>query len=311
MTDMHCRLHHVFAKSAARQAWFALVLAMIVLAGCSLPRLAYNNADTLLRFKGTEYFEPSYQQDLLMSAAIRRVHAWHRRQELPRYAAGLDDMAQRVERGLDAEDVRWLRHFVRTRSRALAATALDEALPALHTLKPDNLAALERQLAEGNDDYADEFLSGDRPKRERAQRDKLREHFERWTGSLDDAQLALIAGFVASQPRFAALRLENRVHLQRQGLAILKRMMAGDAQADAALRDLVVNWEQHATPAYRNALREWEDGMTQLVEQLDRSLRPEQRTRTARNLRSYASELYALTDGVGTPSEATTQAAAR
>lgn len=310
MNDMHRRLHYAIATRAGRAAWF--VLATLVLTGCSLPRLAYNNADTLLRFKGTEYFEPSYQQDLLMSAAIRRVHAWHRRQELPRYAAGLDDMAQRLERGLNDDDVHWLRRFVRARSRVLAAKTVDEALPALHTLKPDNLAALERELAKRNDDYAEEFLSGDDARRQRAQRDQLQEHFERWTGSLDDAQVALIERFVADQPRFAALRLENRVQLQRQGLAILQRMMAGDAQADAALRDLLVNWERHATPAYRNALREWEDGMTQLVQQLDRSLRPEQRGRAVRTLRSYAGDLYALTDGVETPTaRATTQAAAR
>ncbi len=298
---MHCHHDTVAAfrtaPASSSRAWPLAFLLVLALSACSLPRLAYNNADTLLRFKGTDYFEPSYQQDLLMTAAIRRVHAWHRQQELPRYAAGLENMAQRVGTGLSADDVHWLRGFVRARYRALAIRALDEAMPALRTLTPDNLAALERKLAEINDDYADEFLSGSRTKRDRAQRDHLREHFERWTGPLADAQVALIADFVAGQPRFATLRLDNRRHLQRQGLTILRRMMAGDATAEAALRALVADWERHATPAYRDALRDWEAGMTQLVSQLDRSLLPEQREQAVRNLRDYAGELHALTNG--------------
>ena len=274
----------------------------LLLAGCSAPQLAYNNADTLLRFKLSAYLEPTEEQDLMMSSAIRRLHVWHRNNELPRYADAFAQMAQRVGTGLHETDIAWSRDLMHERYRALAARAVDDALPTVRTLETDNFAALEREFAERNEDYADEYLDGDAAHRRDAMVEKLEKHLERWVDDLTDGQRALLARFVESQPRFAALRLENRRFLQQQTLVALRNIARGQPGAEESLRDIAVNWERYSTPQYREALREWERGMTETFVALDRQLTATQRSTAVARLRQYSSDLYALTDGAATRS---------
>lgn len=274
----------------------------LLLAGCSVPQLAYNNADTLLRFKLYAYLDPTEEQDLMMSSAIQRLHVWHRHNELPRYADAFAQMAQRVGTGLHETDIAWSRDLMYERYRALAARAVDDALPTVRTLEAANFAALEREFAERNEDYADEYLSGDAIRRRDAMVEKLEDHLERWVEDLTDEQRALLARFVESQPHFAALRLENRRFLQRQTLAALRDVAGGQPGAEDSLRDIAVNWEKYSTPQYLQALREWERGMIGTFVALDRQLTATQRSTAVARLHQYSNDLYVLTDGAATRS---------
>lgn len=282
-------------RIAFRLAGAVLGIALL-LVGCSVPQLAYNNADTLLRFKVSAYLDPTEEQDLMMSSAIRRLHVWHRRNEMPHYADAFAQMAQRVGTGLHETDIAWSRDLMHERYRALAARAVDDALPAVRTLEADNFAALEREFAERNEDYADEYLTGDAAHRRDAMVEKLEDHLERWVDDLTDEQRALLARFVESQPHFAALRLENRRSLQQQTLAALRDVARGQPGAEDSLRDIAVNWEKYSTPQYRQALREWERGMIGTFVALDRQLTATQRSTAVTRLREYSNDLYALTD---------------
>lgn len=270
---------------------------VIALSACSAPQLAYNNADSLLRFKLYGYFDPTQQQDIMMSDAIQRLHAWHRRNELPGYAGAFAQMAQRVENGLQEADITWSSDLTRERYRRLAARAVEEALPIVRTLNDDNFAALESKFADRNKEYADDFLSGDEAEQREAMVDNLEEHLERWIDSLTGEQRTLLTRFVASQPRFAALRLENRKHLQKQMLATLRQVARGQTTAENTLRDIAVHWEKYSTPQYRQALAEWERGMARTLVAINRSLTATQRSEAVTRLRQYSSDLYALTDG--------------
>lgn len=283
--------------------WIALGAALLLTA-CSVPRLAYNNADSVLRLKLYGLFEPTQEQDVMMAEAIQRLHAWHRRDELPHYAEAFDTLAQRVESGLQETDIAHVRALMRSRYRVLSAHAVDEALPTLRTITPANLTALEKGFADRNDDYVEDFLTGDAKARSEAMFEHLEEHLERWIDNLNATQTALLKRFVETQPRLAELRLENRKKLQGQLLAVLGAVARGESGWESRLRSLTVDWEQHSTPEYRASLREWEHGMTQLLVDLDRALTAEQRSQVVARLREYSSILHELA-GVGA---ATTQA---
>ena len=283
----------------------------LLLAGCSLPQLAYNNADSVLRFKLYSYLDPTQEQDVMMSSAIQRLHVWHRRNELPHYADAFAQMAQRVGEGLQESDIAWSRDFTYQHYRTLAARAVDDALPTLRTLTADNFAALERKFAERNKEYADDYLTGDATQQRDAMVEYLEEHLERWIDRLTGEQKALLTRLVESHPRFAALRLENRRFLQRQTLAILHDVVRGQPGAEDSLRDLTVNWEKYSTPQYRQALREWERGTIETLIALDRQLTATQRSEAVARLRQYSSDLYALSGRDSPSSTARAGTAAR
>jgi hypothetical protein len=288
-------------RIAYRLAGAVLGIALL-LVGCSVPQLAYNHADSLLRFKLYAYLDPTQEQDLMMSNAVQRLHEWHRHNELPRYADAFAQMAQRVETGLHETDIAWSRDLVHERYRALAARAIDDALPTVRTLNADNFAALEREFADRNEDYADEYLAGDAARQRDAMIENLEDHLKRWIDDLTSDQKTLLARFVESQPHFAALRLENRRFLQQQTLAALRDVARGQPGAEDSLRDIAANWETYSTPQYRQALREWERGMIVTFIALDRQLTATQRNTAVTRLREYSNDLYALTDRESTRS---------
>src|SRR5690606_38254074 len=205
-------MHTLIARGALSLACAGFLL--LVLGACSAPQLAYNSAPLLLRYKLYNAFDPNDEQDVMMSAALRRLHDWHRHNELPAYAEMLDRLAVRVEAGLDAADIAQTRELAQARYERLAAQAVDEAIPILRTLDARNFTALRRYVKERNEDYADEFLDGNEAERLEAMVESLTDHVERWVGDLNATQTRLLTEFAARHPHFAELRLENRRHLQ-------------------------------------------------------------------------------------------------
>jgi len=217
--------------SACRACALALVAG---LAGCaSFVRVAYNNGDFALRMVANEYLDLQGKQTDVFKVRFARLHEWHRVEELPRYADALDSAAARIARGATRDDVAWAVAIIRERYRALAAQAVDEAVPVLATLTPDNLDALRKKFAASNRKFAEEYLAGDAAARESARADAIVARFEEWLGSVSDAQRRLIANHVRTRPaNEAALRLAPADRQARRNLSELYRRR-GDLESAA------------------------------------------------------------------------------
>ena len=64
----------------------AFLLAFLVLQGCSVSRLAYNNVDVVLRWQMDHYFDLEGDQTDLLDRGLTTLLAWHRNEALPQYA---------------------------------------------------------------------------------------------------------------------------------------------------------------------------------------------------------------------------------
>ncbi len=264
-----------------------------LLASCSAVRVAYDNAEPLVRFAAHDYFDLDDDQNEQFRNRLAQFHQWHRRVELPAYAALLDASAARVEGGVDRGDVRWAAEAMRARYRVLVARAAEAAAPILATLTEPQLAELERRLGKANVKYAEEYVTGGERSTHRARLKRTLKRFEDWTGDLTDAQEARIERFVAEQAPFAALRLEDRRRWQRAAVSLIRERR--DARSLAAgLTDLLARPEAHRSAEYAAALARWEDGLADLLVDIDRTLSAEQRARVARRMRRYAEDFRAL-----------------
>lgn len=278
-----------------RRILLILVLAVeAATAGCgSVMRVAYNNGDVAARFKAHEYFDLHGEQSDRLKAQIARFHAWHRREELPRYAALFGDASARLAAGLTRADVAWAIAAVRERYRVTVEQAADEFAPVAATMDPDNLAALERKLAENNEQFARDFLSGDAAKQARARARRLSGWVDDWLGTVTPEQEALIAAFVQAQPELDRVRLEDRRRRQREFVALLRAHGKAPDLA-ARLRDYLVNWERDRGAEHRRQARAWEDRLVTLIVDLDGSLTPQQRDHVVRRFAFFAAEARVL-----------------
>ncbi|MCX7892823.1 MAG: DUF6279 family lipoprotein [Burkholderiales bacterium] len=278
------------------------VLAALALAGCGTAvRVAYNQGDIAVRLAAHEYLDLHGEQPDVFRAQLKGFHAWHRAEELPKYADLLDAMAVRVQRGLTREDVQWATAAVRERMRVLTAQAVEDAGPVLVMLDADNVRALEKKLAANNAKFAADYLTGDARKDERNRARRIRENFEDWFGDLSDEQEALIEAYVRASPRITAAMFEDRKRRQREFVELLKAHR-GSPEITARVRAFVVEWEAQRGPEYARLAREQEERFAELLLSIDRTLSPRQRRHAVDRLALYAREFSVLAaQGRGAP----------
>jgi hypothetical protein len=278
-------------KNAALGLLFAIGAPALV--SCSATRLAYDNADTVLRFMASSYLDLDAAQSDDLTPRIVRFHQWHRSSELPAYAALLRGAGQRAAEGITAEDVAWGLANVRLRYRRFAAKAAEDAAPVLATLAPAQLAALERKLAEDNAKFAKKFLSSDDKDRRHAQLKRMLERFRDFAGELSPEQEARIERFALAHERHVALRFEDRQRWQRDLVAMLKEQHESQALG-RSLAEMFTRPELRRSEEFVREDKRWDEDLGQLIVDLDRSLSPKQRAQVVRRLSDYAEDFAVL-----------------
>jgi hypothetical protein len=270
-----------------------LAISALALAACSATRLAYDNADTMLRFMLPSYLDLDAEQSDDLTPRIMRFHQWHRSSELPEYAALLRSASQRAAKGITAEDVAWGLANVRSSYRRVAAKAAEDAAPVLATLTPAQLAALEHRLAENNEKYAKKFLSSDDKKRRRGQQKRMLERFRDFAGDLSPDQEARIERFALDHERHVALRFEERQRWQRDCIAVLRREHKPE-ELGRQLAEMFQRPELRRSEEFIREDKRWDEDLGQLIVDLDRSLSPKQRAHVVRRLSDYAEDFSVL-----------------
>jgi hypothetical protein len=273
--------------------FFLLGISALALAACSATRLAYDNADTVLRFMASSYLDLDAVQSDDLTPRIVRFLRWHRTNELPAYAALLRSAGQRAAEGITAEDVAWGLANVRSRYRRLAAKAAEDAAPVLATLASAQLAALERKLAEDNEKFAKKFLSSDDKERRRAQLKRMLERFRDFAGELTPEQEARIERFALAHERHVALRFEDRQRWQRDLVAALKEQREPQ-ELGRRLAEMFTRPEPRRSEEFVREDKGWDEDLGQLIVDLDRSLSPKQRAQVVRRLSDYAEDFAVL-----------------
>ena len=270
-----------------------LLAACALLGACSATRMAYDNADTMLRFMASSYFDLDAAQAEDMRQRIEQFHQWHRKSELPAYAALLRSASERAAHGITTDDVAWGLENVRSRYRKFAAKAAEEAAPVLATLAPGQIATLERKFADNNEKFEREFLPPDDPERRRARAKRMLERFRDFTGDLSADQEVRIEVFVLANEKHVALRYEDRRRWQRDLVAAI-RSHRDPKELGASLAEIFNKPELRRTEAFIREDKAWGEALAQLIVELDRSLSPAQRAHVVRRLSKYASDFAAL-----------------
>jgi len=281
-----------FPRALAR--FLAVALALAVLGGCSLLRVGYGQLDTYAAWVADDYFDLDAQQRQEFDARFDRLHEWHRREQLPDYAAFLADARARVQRGLAREDLLWITDGVRTRYRTLVRRGADDAAALLLTVTPAQLETLQRQWDRDNRRFAREHRLDGSPEAQRAAAtERLLNRVRDWAGTLTVEQEERIAVLARELPSNARLRHEDRLRRQREFLQLMAQR--GDrAQFAERLRNWLLDWENGRDPEYARQWAEWPRRQADFYVAVDRMLTREQRAHAARRLQQFADDFTRL-----------------
>ena len=273
--------------------WVASAAGAFLLTACSLTRVAYNYADSIVPYMASSYLDLDAEQSERLKPLIAQFHEWHRTNELPVYAALLRSASERAAKGLTADDVAWAMESLRSRYRRLAAKAAEDAAPVLATLEPAQLAVLEHKFAESNEKYAKEYLSMDDAKRRRVQAKRMLDRFRDIAGSLTREQEARIERFALDHERHVELRFEDRQHWQRDLVALL-REHRDPKDLGPRLAHLFYNPELRRSEEFSREDKRWNEDFGRLIADLDRTLSDRQRAHVVKRLSGYAEDFSTL-----------------
>ena len=268
---------------------FAVLSAGAVLAGCSAIRLAYDNADSYLRWRAGAYLDVHGDAADELDERIDAFLDWHRAKALPQYARLSDEAARRLGDGLSQEDVVWGYDALQTQGKESLRAAAERIAPMLDRLNAEQVRYLERRLAEDNRKFAKENLKGSEADRRKLRVKRLQERLEEWVGRLTPAQVDRIKQYAERAPLTDEYRDRDRKRLQVEFLETVRKREAAKRMPDLAAR-----WQEGRDPAFTAANEAWRKEFYALLIDFDRSLTPAQRARAVANFRRYAEDFAIL-----------------
>lgn len=269
-----------------------LLAALALLQACSTLSLGYNRAQGLVHWWLNGQVDLNETQSAMVRDELARLHHWHRREALPRYAELLRRWQAMAPGEVSARQV----CAEYDSARALLFEGLPRAVPGLaalaQSLGPGQLAYLQRQHAKANRRFHDEYVT-DPAKALDLRAQRLRERLERFYGPLDATQQRLIRERLAQGSFDAAQALAQR---ERRQADMVRTATAARGQPDALARQLVQAAVQRATepPADDDPSRAWARDTCELLAEVHQRSSPRQREAAARALRGHADELLQL-----------------
>jgi hypothetical protein len=261
----------------------------MLLAACSSTRLAYDNADWLLRWRATSFLDVHGEQSSRLDAHIATFLAWHRSNALPHYARLADDAAARVARGLSREDLVWGYDSLLAQLRVDVRRAAGEIAGLLDTLSAEQIAHLEQRIGEDNREFAEENLAGTPQKRRDARLRRNVERLEDWLGTLTDAQMERVRRYSERAPLTDELRDRDRRRRQADLLAMVRKREAG-----ARLADWAAGWDRGRDAGYDAAARRNVEEFLDMLLDIERTMTPEQRLAVVARFRGLAEDFAKL-----------------
>ena len=239
-----------------------LLVFVTALTACSLVRVAYEQAPNLVFWRIDSYVDVDGEQSPRLRDAIERWFAWHRRSELPVYAA----MLSRAERDVmqpttPAAVCAWVAEVEKRADIALEET-VQPAAELMLTLTPEQLKHIERRFAKSLDEVRGDYLQANLAERQAKALERTQERYEMLYGTLDRAQTAQLAALLAKSS-FDAVRWSDERRLrQRDTLQVLNSVLGATCntsdraaalqQARVAAQGLVHSATHSPRADYRN-----------------------------------------------------------
>lgn len=272
----------------------AALAAGAILSGCSAVRLAYDNADTYLRWRAGGYLDVHGPAAIELDERIDAFFDWHRANALPHYARLSDEAATRLSDGLSPDDLVWGYDALMAQARESLRAAATQIAPMLDRLSAEQIGHLERRLAEDDRKFARDNLAGSEAERRARRARRMQDRLEDWVGRLSQAQVERVRLYAQRAPLTDEFRRRDRGRLQGEVLA-----MTRGRGARKRLPELAAHWQKGRDPAFVALNEAWRREFFALLLDLDRSLTPAQRARAVAAFRRYAEDFAALSGRFG------------
>ena len=285
-------------KSLRYVCRFVLVTCLItLLQGCSAIKLGYNKVDDLTYWWLDGYADFSQSQADRLHAALSQIHRWHREQELPAYAALLQQAQTLANDNITPDQTCNLWEAVQLRIDSLAVKALPGLTAVALDLSPRQLAHMERQWSKKNANWQDDWLKGSPAQREQKRLDTQVDRYASFYGDLNTTQINLVRQHIQQSAWTPEWGWQDRLKKQQQLMDALRSFQIkppNPTQAQEVLKQVFQNWTSNTTGLGHEMRQKMTEQACANLAQLHNTTTPAQRLKATQRLRAYALDFKEL-----------------
>jgi len=223
------------APYSRRFTYAVLALLLAAMTACSGLRLAYNNGDTVLYWWLNAYVDLDRDQKDWVRDDIGKLFDWHRKTQLKDYVEILRTGQKQLQGNVTQADLLADYAEVKQRTQTLLLKAAPELADLARSLKPEQIAQMEKKFKSNNEDYRKKYLSGDQEKRQKLRYKKAMEQFELWFGSFSSEQEAVLRKASDARPLDNEIWLDERMRRQQNVLNLVKKVQQEKLSKEATV----------------------------------------------------------------------------
>jgi hypothetical protein len=228
---------HTFIQ---RLSMLCLIAMMTVISGCSSVKFTYDHGDTLLYWWLNAYVDLDGDQSAWVKKDIDKLFQWHRNTQLKQYSALMSKAQHQLAGDMTQADLLGNYKDIKTYTEQLAMRAVPDLTDLARSVKPDQIAQMEKKFNKNNEDFRKKFLRGDLDKRQSARFDKSLEQLDLWFGSFSRDQKAILRKASDARPMDSEIFLAERIRRQQKIIAMLRKVQAEKLGKEAAQKEVTV-----------------------------------------------------------------------
>jgi hypothetical protein len=268
-----------------------------LLQGCSVMKIAYNQAPELAYWHLDSHFDFTDAQTLLVKSELGKLQAWHRQTQLPAYIETLQKLRQQMPADMDAAAACTLYADARGKLIAVASQAEPAAAALAGTLQADQLVKLERRFAKGNAEYREDFIDGSAKARRDKRYKQAVSRAEMLYGNLDHKQLAVIGHRIDNSHFSAPVSYGEKLRRQQDAMQTFRPLAGGQStpeKTQAAVKGLFERTINSPDAAYREYMDKLTQDACASFAELHNSTTPAQRAKAVETLLRYEQDFRTL-----------------
>lgn len=279
-----------------------LIAFMALLSACSTIRFTYNHGDTLLYWWLNAYIDLDSDQSDWVKKDIDNLFQWHRTTQLRDYAGLLSKMQRQLGDGSVTQN-ELLSDYrdIKARTELLAFKALPQLADLAMSIKPEQIAQMEKKFARNNDDFRKKFMSGSVEDQQKARYKKAMEQFELWFGSFSRDQEAALRKASDARPLDNDVWLQERVMRQKKIVALLQRIQKdklNKEQTMSAIHDLLRDlFDRMEAPERKAFFDAYVDNTSKFIITAIQLTTPEQKAHAQKRMQGWIADFNALAAG--------------
>jgi len=220
------------------------LLLLLYLAGCSSRVFLYNRLPMLLPWYLERYVDLDEEQEEQADLQIAELLAWHRREELPRYAFLVEQLQGRLGEPVDASAIAAAADDFEEAWFRLRDRALDELLQLGGSLDEGQVEDFIASLEKTQQRYRRKYLGRTDEEYREESADSLRDFLEDYLGRLGESQRAIVERAAGELQRSDSTWIGER----RRWIDMLERELRREPGWQERIRDLVRDWEEQLEP---------------------------------------------------------------